>query len=360
MSQQSSPAMRDRSERSHRDRRTTSPIVSKPSIALERSATDGRRDRDQRDRERTQRERQRSVSPSARRAPQQSDSGSVSGRNERVSHRSANKQPRRRTRKSVPGTGNEEMMAWRRGVAKSPGGLKRNTTRERAAVAARQLEQVAPPLSPDGEEEENGRRESVDDDFDTLAALHRDANPGNPEHFSRSSLVSLDGSINNHKKKSKKRSSKTAAIASSHDIDQVISQFREQCDMHMATLLELKNNITTTEKEVNVSSEKDKEFQQVRQWYSALAEKHTKLQKEHQALQEEHVKLQERYMNLKRASNTHDSFVAHFPEAEEKKKEKKEKKSAVDIVWSRAVKPTGKAVGNVASKVTKKKHQQLQ
>ena len=108
----------------------------------------------------------------------------------------------------------------------------------------------------------------------------------------------------------------------------------------MATLLALKNNITTTEKEVNVSTEKEKEFQQVRQWYSSLAEKHTNLQKEHQALQEEHVKLQEKYMSLKQASNLNESFVADYSGTKDKKKktkkDKKEKASLGDVVWQRA------------------------
>lgn len=201
------------------------------------------------------------------------------------------------------------------------------------------------------------------DGIDELVARHRDANSDkkNSSNKSVGSMRSSSKSNNNNNTttKSKKRVSKTAAIASSHDIDEVITQFRNQCDVHMGTLLELKNNITTTEKEVNISTEKDKEFQQVRGWYSALAEKHTKLQKEHQTLQEEHVQLQERYMSLKQASTDkqqfHDSFAANFMEGggtakDKKKREKKEKKAQAKlekkaigaIVWSRAATVTKK------------------
>lgn len=160
-----------------------------------------------------------------------------------------------------------------------------------------------------------------------------------------------------------RRSSKKAAIASGHDIDSVLAQFRDQCDIHVATLLELKNNMTTSEKEVAVNAEKDKEFQQIRGWYDALAEKHAKLQQEHQELQAEHVALQQKYMSLTgggqvsatAAEDLNGSFVMEGriegigstanmidkakllkkEKKEKKKKDKKEKKSAVAIVWSR-------------------------
>ena len=135
-----------------------------------------------------------------------------------------------------------------------------------------------------------------------------------------------------------KRSSKTTTIFSSNnDIDSIVLQYGDMCDMHMAALLELKNSITSIEQDVNVSSEKDKEFQQVRRWYSSLIEKHTKLQKEHQKLQEEHLALQEKYMSLKHASSLNDSFFKiDFAAKDKKKRDKREKVSLGDVVWQRA------------------------
>lgn len=132
------------------------------------------------------------------------------------------------------------------------------------------------------------------------------------------------------------------ATAVSREVDQLIAQYREHCGIHMAALLELKNNSTTTEKAAITSTEQEKEFKQVRQWYSALVEKHTKLQKEHQKLQEEHLALQEKYMNLKQASKMEGSFAnfdtVGIPNKKEKKQDKKEggNKGLGEIVWERA------------------------
>ena len=132
-----------------------------------------------------------------------------------------------------------------------------------------------------------------------------------------------------------KRSSKITPISSdNNDIDGIISLYGDMCDLHMATLLELKNSIASIEYEVKVSSKKDKEFQQVRGWYSALVEKHTKLQKDHQKLQEEHLALQEKYLSLKHESSRNDSFLKIDFSTKETKK--KEKSSLGDVVWQRA------------------------
>jgi hypothetical protein len=312
---------------------------------VERSATESSA---RRDRDRMRRERQRSSSPS-----RQGDAGSVGERRDRPNRTATNPHRNRRQRKSITGstTGAVE-VGWNR-VGKNPSTSKR-TTIGRGVVASRQLmEMVQSPFSSD----------NIEEGFDVLAAAHAVANT---EHI-RANLLSADENAANNidpfldfsagtangGTATKRASTAAAAIASNKDIDNVIAQFREQCDVHLATLLELKNNITTTEKEVNVSTEKEKEFQQVRQWYSDLATKHTKLQKEHQALQEEHVKLQEKYMNLKAASNLHESAVFDGVE-KKKKKEKKEKKSMSEVVWSRAVKPTGIAAGKVAGTVANK------
>ena len=233
--------------------------------------------------------------------------------------------PRRRRRASQE-SDHGETVDWARG-ARSPGPHRTGSR----TVANRQVKHIgAPPLTPANEIHED---QGNFDAFDVLAAQHPDASP----NFKRSATAPIRAIEKlSPIPKTSKRSSKTAAMASSNDIDNVIAQFREQCDIHMATLLELKNNITTTEKAVVVDSEKDKEFQQVRQWYSALAEKHTKLQKEHQQLQEEHVKLQEKYMNLKRATSLNDSFMAHFSDEKDIKKREKKDKGKLEVVWSRA------------------------
>jgi hypothetical protein len=301
--------------------------------AVERTTTDGTA---RRERDRARRERQRSSSPS--RQSGKGDAGSVSDRRERPNRTATNPHPRTRRHRHANSSSGSVEMGWSR-VGKTPSSAKR-TTISRDVVASRQLKDMV-------------SNETVEDDFDVLAAAHADLETANR----RASLLASDENAANNDPflefnlgAAKKRASTKAAIASNKDIDNVIAQFREQCDVHLATLLELKNNITTTEKEVHIGTEKEKEFQQVRQWYSDLATKHTKLQKEHQALQEEHVKLQEKFMNLKAASNMHEPFVP-VDGVDKKKKEKKEKKSMGEVVWSRAVKPTGIAAGKVAGKV---------
>lgn len=228
------------------------------------------------------------------------------------------------------------MMEWNRSGSKSPA-PHRTTTGSRMANHRRRS-------SRDDYEPHDDSINNVDHAFDDLAAKaakHPDPNASNLKR-SVTAPVANHGSPkppptqqkrNSNSKRASSKSSK-AAMASSNDIDEIIAAYRDQCDVHMATLLELKNNITTTEKAVAFDAEKDKEFQQVRQWYSALAEKHTKLQKEHQTLQEEHVKLQEKYMNFKRAAGLNESFVAHFS-GDEKSKPKKDK-NKLEVVWSRA------------------------
>jgi len=189
------------------------------------------------------------------------------------------------------------------------------------------------------------RKDGIDDHDDDLLANNRDARNARSSHSTCHS--------------SNKRGSKIAAIVSGHDIDDVIAQFRNHFDVHMATLLELKNSINTTEKEMSINIERETEFQQVRAWYSELAEKHTKLQKEHQDLQAEHVALQQKYLNLKGADSdpnfqkfaltqqivaperiagigNSNNFVQDGGKAEKKKKKEKRDKSVGSIVWSRA------------------------
>lgn len=282
----------------------------------------------------TRRER-RSVSPSR---------GSVDGKTR--SHRSgttAADREKRRTRRPRSSSSNvQQEMGWAR-ASKSPA---RATGRD---VASRQLKQQLPGAGDATSNDSKDRRSS-----NNKLVLKRDSS-----FRSRSSATSVSGlaslsenSVNKPKKSPKtKRESFTtsnagkkvsSATASSRDIDDIISQFREHCDIHMATLLELKNNITTTEKAVVTSTEKDKEFLQVRKWYSALVEKHTKLQKEHQKLQEEHLALQEKYMNLKQASKLDDSMANMSRSSNRKDKEKKKKnkdgakKGLGEIVWQRA------------------------
>lgn len=191
----------------------------------------------------------------------------------------------------------------------------------------------------------SGGRDGIDD----LVNRNRD---GGDRKSSNRSVSSSEG---------RRSSKKMAASSSDHDVDSVLAQFRDQCDIHVAALLELKNNMNFSEKEATMSAEKDKEFQQIRAWYDALAEKHTKLQKEHQELQAEHVALQQKYMTLTggsgqsphpAADNLNESFVmegriegigsnanvidkAKLLKKEKKEKKKKEKKSPVAIVWSR-------------------------
>jgi len=240
----------------------------------------------------------------------------------------ANRTKQRRTRRttSSPHDSGHE-MGWSRPSRSPKPAMNRASSRD--GIGTRQLIAASnagpPPLA---------TKET--DSIDELVAQHQQVDFAN--FGSGGSVADASSGSKNKKSSSKsKRSSTKAAIASSNDIDAVIAQFRDHCDMHMATLLELKNNITTTEKEVVVSTEKDKEFEQVRKWYSALAEKHNKLQKEHQALQEEHVKLQEKYMNLKREKDFQQSFVDAGID-QDRKKDKKDKKDKTigDIVWSRA------------------------
>ena len=191
-----------------------------------------------------------------------------------------------------------------------------------------------------------GLRDGIDD----LVSRNRDGR----DRKSSNGSVSSSGR--------RRPSTKVATGPAGGDIDSILVQFQESCDMHVAALLELKNSMNSSEKEISMNAEKEKEFQQIRAWYDALAEKHTKLQKEHQELQAEHVALQQKYMTLTGASgqssppaanNLNESFVIEgriegigseanvidkaklLKKKEKKEKKKKEKKGPVAIVWSR-------------------------
>lgn len=339
-----SPAKEKESPPRADKRSTMAPRSPRPDRA-ERSisaSTPGHRTR-MNDRSTRVRQRQRSVSPSragggSRGASFSEDEDAHERRRtrleDRIKKKSKDREGRRRPRRRSTESEGTVEFTWGRGsksppVSSTPG----RRGKQPKAPSSQQQQLPAPPLTEEGGSEEIQFNASFGE-FNNSPSK-----PTTTDTSRRSSKTD--------KKKKEKRTSTTqaSAEAANTNIDTVIAQFRDACDMHMATLLDLKNDITNTQKAVTVESEKEKEHQQVRQWYSALAEKHTKLQKEHQDLKEDHAKLQEKYNALKRASTLTDSFVAHFEEGnkEEKKKEKKEGgKKALDVVWSRAGKMAGK------------------